>query len=174
VVTGELLRDQDMRSMADVLRYMPGVGTAAGEGNRDTAVMRGNSSTSDFYLDGMRDDVQYYRFLQYRSGRGAIKGPNRPGLRPRRRRQPQQQQPQWTDAGEATASLGAWRNRRAASTAALRQARWPCASMPWRKTAIRSARASTCAAAPSIPSRPGACRRARRWWPAMNISATTG
>jgi catecholate siderophore receptor len=49
VVTGELLRDQDMRSMADVLRYMPGVGTAAGEGNRDTAVMRGNSSTSDFY-----------------------------------------------------------------------------------------------------------------------------
>ena len=32
VVTGELIRDQDMRSMADAMRYMPGVGTAAGEG----------------------------------------------------------------------------------------------------------------------------------------------
>jgi catecholate siderophore receptor len=24
-------------------------------------VFRGNSSTSDFYVDGVRDDVQYYR-----------------------------------------------------------------------------------------------------------------
>ena len=117
VVTGELLRDQDMRSMADVLRYMPGVGTAAGEGNRDTAVMRGNSSTSDFYLDGMRDDVQYYRDFYNIERVEAIKGPNAlvfghgggGGVINR-----SSKQPQWTDAGEATASLGAWRNRRAA------------------------------------------------------------
>lgn len=117
VVTGELLRDQDMRSMADVLRYMPGVGTAAGEGNRDTAVMRGNSSTSDFYLDGMRDDVQYYRDFYNIEAVEAIKGPNAlvfghgggGGVINR-----SSKQPQWTDAGEATASLGAWRNRRAA------------------------------------------------------------
>ena len=65
VVTAELIRDQDMRTMADAMRYMPGVGTAAGEGKRDTAVFRGNSSTSDFYLDARRRAV-LPRLLQYR------------------------------------------------------------------------------------------------------------
>ena len=117
VVSGELIRDQDMRSMADAMRYMPGVGTAAGEGNRDTAVMRGNSSTSDFYLDGMRDDVQYYRDFYNIERVEAVKGPNATvfgrggggGIINRATKQPQ-----WTNDGEATASLGSWRNRRAA------------------------------------------------------------
>ncbi|WP_425251775.1 TonB-dependent siderophore receptor [Janthinobacterium sp. NFX145] len=117
VVSGELIRDQDMRSLADAMRYMPGVGTAAGEGNRDTAVMRGNSSTSDFYLDGMRDDVQYYRDFYNIERVEAIKGPNAMvfgrggggGVINRATKQPQ-----WTNNGEATVSLGSWRNRRAA------------------------------------------------------------
>ena len=117
VVSGELIRDQDMRSLADAMRYMPGVGTAAGEGNRDTAVMRGNSSTSDFYLDGMRDDVQYYRDFYNIERVEAIKGPNAMvfgrggggGVINRATKQPQ-----WSSDGELTASLGSWRNRRAA------------------------------------------------------------
>ncbi|WP_156894875.1 TonB-dependent siderophore receptor [Janthinobacterium sp. 1_2014MBL_MicDiv] len=117
VVSGELIRDQDMRTLADAMRYMPGVGTAAGEGNRDTAVMRGNSSTSDFYLDGMRDDVQYYRDFYNIERVEAIKGPNAMvfgrggggGVINRATKQPQ-----WINDGEASVSLGAWRNRRAA------------------------------------------------------------
>ncbi|PHV26090.1 TonB-dependent siderophore receptor [Janthinobacterium sp. BJB426] len=117
VVSAALIRDQDMRSLADAMRYMPGVGTAAGEGNRDTAVMRGNSSTSDFYLDGMRDDVQYYRDFYNIERVEAIKGPNAMvfgrggggGVINRATKQPQ-----WTNDGEASVSLGAWRNRRAA------------------------------------------------------------
>jgi catecholate siderophore receptor len=61
VVTDKLVADQAMTSMADVFRYMPGIGVAQGEGNRDTPVLRGTSSTADFYVDGIRDDVQYYR-----------------------------------------------------------------------------------------------------------------
>ena len=61
VITKELMKDQAMQSMADAIRYVPGVVTAQGEGNRDTAVFRGNASTSDFFVDGIRDDVQYYR-----------------------------------------------------------------------------------------------------------------
>ena len=115
VVTAELIRDQDMRTMADAMRYMPGVGTAAGEGNRDTAVFRGNSSTSDFYLDGMRDDVQYYRDFYNIERVEAVKGPNAMvfgrgggGIINRATKQPQ-----WHDMGEAALSLGAWRSRRA-------------------------------------------------------------
>src|SRR4051794_2313933 len=40
VVTRELIDDQAMRSIGDVTRYVPGVGIAQGEGNRDTPVMR--------------------------------------------------------------------------------------------------------------------------------------
>ena len=116
VVTAELIRDQDMRSMADAMRFMPGVGMAAGEGNRDVAVFRGNSSTSDFYLDGMRDDVQYYRDFYNIERVEAVKGPNAMvfgrggggGIINRATKQPR-----WSNGAEATLSLGAWQNRRA-------------------------------------------------------------
>ena len=86
VVTGELIADQRMQGMADVVRYMPGVGMAQGEGNRDTPIFRGNSSTSDFFVDGVRDDVQYFRDLYNVDRVEALKGPERHDLRPRRRR----------------------------------------------------------------------------------------
>ncbi|MEO5628195.1 MAG: TonB-dependent siderophore receptor [Thermomonas sp.] len=76
VVTDKLIADQAMTSLADTLRYMPGVGIAQGEGNRDTPVLRGNSSTADFFVDGIRDDVQYIRDVYNLERVEALKGPN--------------------------------------------------------------------------------------------------
>jgi catecholate siderophore receptor len=59
VVSRDLIGDQTMRTMADVVNYVPGVGMAQGEGHRDAPIFRGNTSTSDFYVDGLRDDTQY-------------------------------------------------------------------------------------------------------------------
>ncbi|MEC4749035.1 TonB-dependent siderophore receptor [Methylomicrobium sp. Wu6] len=76
VITEELIKDQNMQSIADTIRYAPGVGIAQGEGNRDTPIFRGNSSTSDMYVDGIRDDVQYYRDLYNVERVDVLKGPN--------------------------------------------------------------------------------------------------
>ena len=76
VVTRDLMRDQLMLSMADVIRYVPGIGTHQGENNRDQVVIRGNNSSADFFLNGVRDDVQYYRDLYNLERVEALKGPN--------------------------------------------------------------------------------------------------
>ena len=76
VVTDKLVADQAVTSLNDTFRYMPGVGTAQGEGNRDTPVMRGISSTGDFYVDGIRDDVQYFRDVYNLERVEALKGPS--------------------------------------------------------------------------------------------------
>jgi catecholate siderophore receptor len=116
VVSKELIRDQAMQSMADVIRYVPGIGTAQGEGNRDTAVLRGNSSTGDFFVDGVRDDVQYYRDLYNIDSVEALKGPNamifgRGGAGGVINRVTKE--PAWTPVREVTATVGSWSNRRA-------------------------------------------------------------
>lgn len=76
VVTDKLIEDQAMTGLADTFRYLPGVGTAQGEGNRDTPVLRGIATTADFFVDGMRDDVQYIRDLYNVERVEALKGPN--------------------------------------------------------------------------------------------------
>ena len=76
VVTRTVIDDQRMRGIADLVRYVPGVGIAQGEGNRDTPVLRGNSSTADFFEDGIRDDVQYFRDLYNVDRVEVLKGPN--------------------------------------------------------------------------------------------------
>jgi catecholate siderophore receptor len=76
VITREVIADQSMQSMADVLRYVPGVGSGQGEGNRDAPVLRGQASTADFYVDGVRDDVQYFRDLYNAERIEVLKGPN--------------------------------------------------------------------------------------------------
>jgi len=76
VVTDKLIADQAMTSLSDTFRYMPGIGLAQGEGNRDTPVLRGNSSTADFFVDGIRDDVQYIRDVYNLERVEALKGPN--------------------------------------------------------------------------------------------------
>ncbi len=76
VVTREIIDDLDMQSMADVVRYVPGVSMGLGEGHRDAPTLRGNSSTADFFVDGVRDDVQYYRDLYNADRIEVLKGPN--------------------------------------------------------------------------------------------------
>jgi catecholate siderophore receptor len=65
-----------MQSLSDVTRFIPGVTAGQGEGNRDQVILRGNSSTADFYVDGVRDDVQYFRDLYNVESVEALKGPN--------------------------------------------------------------------------------------------------
>ncbi len=76
VVPKELMQDQMMMSIADVVRYVPGITPIQGENNRDQLVIRGNSTSADFFLDGVRDDVQYYRDLYNLERVEALKGPN--------------------------------------------------------------------------------------------------
>ncbi|PKB25369.1 catecholate siderophore receptor [Novosphingobium kunmingense] len=75
VVTRERLDDQAQRSIADVLRYVPGTTVGQGEGNRDQITLRGQNTTADFFLDGVRDDVQYYRSLYNIERVEILKGP---------------------------------------------------------------------------------------------------
>jgi catecholate siderophore receptor len=76
VVTRDLIADQTMRSMADVVRFVPGVSMAQGEGHRDAPVIRGNTTTADFFVDGIRDDTQYLRDLYNVERVEVLKGPN--------------------------------------------------------------------------------------------------
>ena len=76
IVTDEDIRKQGFRQIGDIVRYTPGVNTSQGEGHRDAVVFRGVRSTADFYLDGMRDDVQYYRSLYNLEQVEILRGPN--------------------------------------------------------------------------------------------------
>lgn len=76
VVTHELIQDQLMMSLGDVVRYVPGITAHQGENNRDQVIIRGNNSSADFFLNGVRDDVQYYRDLYNLDRVEALKGPN--------------------------------------------------------------------------------------------------
>ena len=76
VVPGGLIRDQLMSSVADTVNYIPGITSHQGENNRDQIIIRGNSSSADFYVNGVRDDVQYYRDLYNVERIEALKGPN--------------------------------------------------------------------------------------------------
>ena len=76
VVTAAQLSDQAIRSIADLVRLIPGVSSGQGEGHRDQITLRGNNSTADFFVDGLRDDVQYFRSF-YNIDRVEVhKGPN--------------------------------------------------------------------------------------------------
>lgn len=118
VITAESIKDQSMQNIGDVVAYVPGIQVAQGEGNRDTPIFRGNSSTSDFYVDGVRDDVQYYRDLYNVERVEALKGPNsmifgRSGVggvinRVTRRAQ-------WGQSSEVRLQGGSFGNRRASA-----------------------------------------------------------
>ena len=76
IITDEDIRLQGFRSIGDIARYTPGVNTSQGEGHRDAIVFRGVRSTADFYMDGIRDDVQYYRSLYNLEQVEILRGPN--------------------------------------------------------------------------------------------------
>ncbi|MEE4381365.1 MAG: TonB-dependent siderophore receptor [Pseudomonadales bacterium] len=63
IVGEQQIEDQAFQGIGDVLRYTPGLAISQGEGHRDAIIIRGIQSTADFFVDGLRDDVQYYRPL---------------------------------------------------------------------------------------------------------------
>ncbi|MEM9179617.1 MAG: TonB-dependent receptor plug domain-containing protein, partial [Pseudomonadota bacterium] len=63
IVTADQILQQGFDSISDIISYTPGVNSSQGEGHRDAVVFRGVRSTADFFIDGVRDDVQYYRPL---------------------------------------------------------------------------------------------------------------
>ena len=76
VITQTQIQDQAIQSIGDITRYTPGITISQGEGHRDAIVIRGQRSTADFFLDGIRDDVQYYRPLYNLERVEVHKGPN--------------------------------------------------------------------------------------------------
>jgi len=76
IVTERRIEDQAMRSIGDVLRTVPGTMIGQGEGHRDQVTIRGNNSTADFFVDGLRDDIQYYRPLYNLQRVEVLRGPN--------------------------------------------------------------------------------------------------
>lgn len=63
ILTSEQIEQQALQNFGDVLRYTPGLSISQGEGHRDAIIIRGIQTTADFFIDGVRDDVQYYRPL---------------------------------------------------------------------------------------------------------------
>jgi catecholate siderophore receptor len=76
VVSESQIEDQALRSIADVLMYVPGATPGTGEGNRDQITLRGNNTTADFFVNGIRDDVQYFRDLYNAERIEILRGPN--------------------------------------------------------------------------------------------------
>lgn len=76
VVTREQIDDQALQDIGDILRYTPGASVGQGEGNRDQITIRGQNTTADFFVDGIRDDVQYFRPLYNIERVEVHKGPN--------------------------------------------------------------------------------------------------
>ena len=75
VVTRDAIEDQAITGLGELVRYVPGVTMAQGEGHRDAPVLRGHISTADFFVDGVRDDLQYLRDLYNVEQVDVIKGP---------------------------------------------------------------------------------------------------
>ncbi len=76
VISRKQIADQGMQGMADAVRYIPGVTMGQGEGNRDQPTIRGNGTTAAFFVDGIRDDVQYFRDLYNVERVEGLKGAN--------------------------------------------------------------------------------------------------
>ncbi|MEL6370930.1 MAG: TonB-dependent siderophore receptor [Pseudomonadota bacterium] len=76
IITAEEINRRGFTSVGQIIDYTPGVNTSQGEGHRDAVVFRGVRSTADFYIDGVRDDVQYYRPLYNLEQVEILRGPN--------------------------------------------------------------------------------------------------
>ena len=76
IVSAEDIRARGFNSIGEVINCLPGITTSQGEGHRDAVVFRGVRSTADFYIDGVRDDVQYFRPLYNLEQVEVLRGPN--------------------------------------------------------------------------------------------------
>ena len=115
VIPQDLIKDQTILSISQAIQYVPGVQAAQGEGNRDALIFRGNATTGDFFLDGLRDDVQTYRDLYNTDRLEILKGPNgmafgRGGAGGAINRV--SKQAGWTPISELIASYGAYNQKR--------------------------------------------------------------
>ena len=76
ITTDDEILERGWTSIGQIIDYTPGVNTSQGEGHRDAIVFRGVRSTADFFIDGVRDDVQYYRSLYNLEQVEILRGPN--------------------------------------------------------------------------------------------------
>lgn len=76
ITTADDISIRGFDSIGDIVDYTPGVSMSQGEGHRDAVVFRGVRSTADFFVDGVRDDVQYYRPLYNIEQVEILRGPN--------------------------------------------------------------------------------------------------
>ena len=76
IVTSDEIALRGFTAIGQIIDYTPGVNTSQGEGHRDAVVFRGVRSTADFFIDGVRDDVQYYRPLYNLEQVEILRGPN--------------------------------------------------------------------------------------------------
>ncbi|MES2905323.1 MAG: TonB-dependent siderophore receptor [Pseudomonadota bacterium] len=76
VITKAQIDDQGLRSIGDLVTFVPGASTGTGEANRDQITLRGNNTTADFFVNGLRDDVQYFRDFYNVERVEILKGPN--------------------------------------------------------------------------------------------------
>ncbi|MEO7073568.1 MAG: TonB-dependent siderophore receptor [Rhodanobacter sp.] len=72
----DLLHDQNAQSLGDTLRNAPGVSVHQGEGNRDQMVIRGVKTKADFFVNGVRDDTEYFRDLYNVQEVDVLQGPS--------------------------------------------------------------------------------------------------
>jgi catecholate siderophore receptor len=117
VLTKSFIKDQSFQSIDDAVRYVPGVVPHQGEGNRDELVIRGVDSSANFFVNGFRDDVQYFRDLYNTQSIEVLKGPSAlmfgrgagGGLLNRTLKEAD-----WNTVREVTAQTGSWFDRRVA------------------------------------------------------------
>ena len=76
IVTQKQMEDRAALSLGQALQYTPGVIVSQGEGSRDQVLIRGQNTTADFYVDGMRDDAEYFRDIYNIDSVEVLKGPS--------------------------------------------------------------------------------------------------
>ena len=80
IIGSEDIQSQAFTNIGDLTRYTPGLTTSQGEGHRDAIIIRGQQTTADFFQDGIRDDVQYFRPLYNVEQVEILRGSNAPTL----------------------------------------------------------------------------------------------
>ena len=76
IITEELAEDQAANTVGQALRYVPGITVQQGEGHRDQISFRGQRTTADFFVDGVRDDIETFRDLYNVQTVEVLKGPH--------------------------------------------------------------------------------------------------
>ncbi len=75
-VTSQIIEDRGVTSLQDALAMVPGVqAVSLGEARRDQVLIRGFAATNDMYIDGVRDNAQYFRDLSNTERIEVVEGP---------------------------------------------------------------------------------------------------